>query len=384
MFKKLLMTTALALPLAFSGAASAQTAAKKPNIVVIMARRRRHLECQRLPSRNDGRQHAQHRPHRQGRRAVHRLLRPAILHGGSCRLHSRPDAVPHRASEGRHAGRQAGPAGQGPDHRRTAQAVWYATGQIGKNHLGDRNEYLPTVHGFDEFYGILYHLNAMEEPYDPQYPKYPQFRATFGPRNIVDTKATTTDDATTDPRWGKVGKQTIADGGPLPPHPNMDPRPSQHGDVDDELVQRSSISSTVGQSQQAVLPLAQHHSHARRGPIFGTKVEGQERLRPLCRRSMAQLDATVGSIHEEARRRSASPTTLSSCSPATTAPRSSPGRMAATRRSAARRAPLTRAASGCRWWRNWPGTSSPAPSSTRSWLTKTGCRRCSPQPANQT
>src|SRR5580700_8774816 len=68
----------------------------------------------------------------------------------------------------------------------------YATGQIGKNHLGDRNEFLPTVHGFDEFYGILYHLNAMEEPYDPDYPKapkYPQFLERFGPRNILDTKA---------------------------------------------------------------------------------------------------------------------------------------------------------------------------------------------------
>src|SRR5438105_5074370 len=89
----------------------------------------------------------------------------------------------------------------------------YATAQIGKNHLGDRNEYLPTVHGFDEFYGILYHLNAMEEPYDPQYPRSAQFRASFGPRNIVETNATTVDDPTTDPRWGRVGKQTIVDAG---------------------------------------------------------------------------------------------------------------------------------------------------------------------------
>ncbi len=100
----------------------------------------------------------------------------------------------------------------------------YATAQIGKNHLGDRNEYLPTVHGFDEFYGILYHLNAMEEPYESDYPKVGGFREKFGPRNIVDSKATTVDDPTTDPRWGRVGKQTIADGGPLPPHPGMDPR----------------------------------------------------------------------------------------------------------------------------------------------------------------
>jgi arylsulfatase A-like enzyme len=116
----------------------------------------------------------------------------------------------------------------------------YATAQIGKNHLGDRNEYLPTVHGFDEFYGILYHLNALEEPYQADYPKDPKFLAMFGPRNIVDTKATTTDDPTTDPRWGRVGKQTIVDGGPLPPHPNMDPKAKTNmEDVDAELVRRS-------------------------------------------------------------------------------------------------------------------------------------------------
>ena len=116
----------------------------------------------------------------------------------------------------------------------------YATAQIGKNHLGDRNEFLPTVHGFDEFYGILYHLNAMEEPYDPDYPKSPQFLANFGPRNIVNSKASTVDDPTTDPRWGRIGKQTIVDGGPLPPHPNMDPKAKTNmEDIDDELVRRS-------------------------------------------------------------------------------------------------------------------------------------------------
>jgi arylsulfatase A-like enzyme len=116
----------------------------------------------------------------------------------------------------------------------------YATSQIGKNHLGDRNEYLPTVHGFDEFYGILYHLNAMEEPYQGDYPKSAGFRERFGPRNIVECRATDVDDPTTDPRWGKVGKQTIADGGPLPPHPNMDPAAKFNmEDVDAELVRRS-------------------------------------------------------------------------------------------------------------------------------------------------
>src|SRR3974377_142087 len=72
----------------------------------------------------------------------------------------------------------------------------YATGQFGKNHLGDRNEFLPTVHGFDEFYGNLYHLNAEEEPELPDYPKEPGFHAKFGPRGVLDCKASDKDDPT--------------------------------------------------------------------------------------------------------------------------------------------------------------------------------------------
>ena len=91
----------------------------------------------------------------------------------------------------------------------------YATGQFGKNHLGDRNEFLPTVHGFDEFYGNLYHLNAEEEPELPDYPKDPAFRAKFGPRGVLDCKASDKDDPTIDPRFGKVGRQVCVDTGPL-------------------------------------------------------------------------------------------------------------------------------------------------------------------------
>ncbi len=80
----------------------------------------------------------------------------------------------------------------------------------------------------------------MEEPYEADYPKVPGFKERFGPRNIVDGKATDVDDPTTDPRWGKVGKQTIVDGGPLPPHPNMDPAAKTNmEDIDAELVRRS-------------------------------------------------------------------------------------------------------------------------------------------------
>ena len=91
----------------------------------------------------------------------------------------------------------------------------YATGQFGKNHLGDRNEYLPTVHGFDEFYGNLYHLNAEEDPESRTYPRDPAFLQALGPRGVLRCKASDRDDPTDQPRWGKVGKQTIEDTGAL-------------------------------------------------------------------------------------------------------------------------------------------------------------------------
>jgi arylsulfatase A-like enzyme len=91
----------------------------------------------------------------------------------------------------------------------------YATGQFGKNHVGDRNESLPTVNGFDEFLGNLYHLNAEEEPELPDYPKDPSYLAKFGPRGVLKCKATDVDDPTVDPRFGKIGKQTIEDTGAL-------------------------------------------------------------------------------------------------------------------------------------------------------------------------
>lgn len=94
----------------------------------------------------------------------------------------------------------------------------YATGQFGKNHLGDRNEFLPTVHGFDEFYGNLYHLNAEEEPEHADYPSekdFPNFRRNFGPRGVLHSFASDVDDPTVDARFGRVGKQKIEDTGPL-------------------------------------------------------------------------------------------------------------------------------------------------------------------------
>jgi arylsulfatase A-like enzyme len=94
----------------------------------------------------------------------------------------------------------------------------YASAHFGKNHLGDLNKYLPTAHGFDEFFGNLYHLNAEEEPELPDYPDpkdFPHFRERFGPRGVMHCWATDTDDPTEEPRWGRVGKQKIEDTGPL-------------------------------------------------------------------------------------------------------------------------------------------------------------------------
>jgi arylsulfatase A-like enzyme len=99
------------------------------------------------------------------------------------------------------------------------KSLGYETGQFGKNHLGDLNKYLPTVHGFDEFFGYLYHLDAMSDPYWFDYPQ--DWIDKTGPRDLIHSYATDVDDPTVMPRWGKVGKQRIVDEGPLAPFPNM-------------------------------------------------------------------------------------------------------------------------------------------------------------------
>jgi arylsulfatase A-like enzyme len=115
------------------------------------------------------------------------------------------------------AGVAIGMPAQAPTIATALRAMGYATGQFGKNHFGDRNEYLPTLHGFDEFWGYLYHLDAMEDPFHPNYPS--ALKDTVGPRNIVHCLASDEDDPAEDPRWGRIGKQKIVDEGPLPPHP---------------------------------------------------------------------------------------------------------------------------------------------------------------------
>jgi arylsulfatase A-like enzyme len=124
------------------------------------------------------------------------------------------------------AGATLGMPAAAPTTATVLKSMGYATGQFGKNHLGDRNEFLPTVHGFDEFYGYLYHLDAMEDPAQPTYP--PALKDKIGPRNMVHSSATDTDDSTEQPRWGKIGKQKIEDAGTL--------YPKRMETVDDEIL----------------------------------------------------------------------------------------------------------------------------------------------------
>jgi arylsulfatase A-like enzyme len=124
------------------------------------------------------------------------------------------------------AGSPLGMPDQAPTIATVLKSMGYATGQFGKNHLGDLNKFLPTVHGFDEFYGYLYHLDAMEDPCHPNYPQ--ALKDTVGPRNMLHTWATDTDDPTEQPRWGKVGKQKIEDAGEL--------CPERMKTVDDEIL----------------------------------------------------------------------------------------------------------------------------------------------------
>jgi arylsulfatase A-like enzyme len=127
------------------------------------------------------------------------------------------------------AGSTLGMPAEAPTIATALKSMGYATGQFGKNHLGDLNKFLPTVHGFDEFFGYLYHLDAMEDPCHPNYPT--AAKATVGPRNMVHSWATDVDDPAEQPRWGKVGKQRIEDAGQL--------CPDRMETVDEEILDRA-------------------------------------------------------------------------------------------------------------------------------------------------
>jgi arylsulfatase len=187
------------------------------------------------------------------------------------------------------------------------KAQGYATGQFGKNHLGDKNKYLPTVHGFDEFFGYLYHLDAMSDPYWFDYPQ--DWVDKYGPRNLVHSYSTEVDDPTEMPRWGKVGKQRIVDEGPLKPFPNMgaDHQYWQVGrqakydmeTFDDVLVQHSK--GFMDQAKQAGKPFFIWHNTTRMhvftylSPKYQGKMNYQTNY-GLEEAGMSQLDDSVGAL----------------------------------------------------------------------------------------
>ena len=230
------------------------------------------------------------------------------------------------------AGSALGMPEQAPTIATALKALGYATGQFGKNHLGDRNEHLPTNHGFDEFFGYLYHLNAMEDPFYYTYPS--DWKSTVGPRNLVHSFATDVDDPTVEPRWGKVGKQKITDEGPLPPGP----MPGIKYDMTtfDEVITASSI-AFMDKAKKAGKPFfcwmnptrahvlthlspkydaMRNRDHGFRSGRSGTQAAGRQRRR------RAGL----------ARRTTVSTRIRSSFSPPTMAPKFTLGRTAATRR----------------------------------------------------
>ncbi|WP_137819689.1 arylsulfatase [Pseudomonas sp. 2FG] len=171
----------------------------------------------------------------------------------------------------------------------TLKSMGYATGQFGKNHLGDLNEFLPTVHGFDEFFGYLYHLDAMEDPAHPNYPQ--DLLDKVGPRNMVHSWATDKDDPTVMPRWGKVGKQKIEDAGTL--------YPERMKTVDDEI--RDKAFSFIDQAKKDDKPFFLWLNPTRMHIVthLSDKYEGlrnSENGWSIHEAGMAQLDDIVGEL----------------------------------------------------------------------------------------
>ncbi|MGZ3497192.1 MAG: arylsulfatase [Vulcanimicrobiaceae bacterium] len=194
------------------------------------------------------------------------------------------------------AGATVGIPDQAPTIATALKSMGYATGQFGKNHLGDRNEYLPTLHGFDEFYGYLYHLDAMEDPFWHSYP--PELKDRVGPRNVVHCLATDVDDPTVDPRWGKVGKQKITDEGPLPPHP-IDGIKLNMETVDDEILAHSL--DFIDRAKKDGKPFFVWHNPTRMHVLTHLSEKYRKMMTPQNgwyteEAGMAQLDDIVGAL----------------------------------------------------------------------------------------
>ena len=167
----------------------------------------------------------------------------------------------------------------------------YTSGQFGKNHLGDRNEYLPTVHGFDEYAGVLYHLNALEEPENVDYPKDPSFFERFGPRNVIHTWATDRKDRTEDPRFGVVGKQKIKDLGPM--------TIERMKTYDDETLEQSR--DFIRRAVEADKPFFVWHNTTRTHTFTHLRKKYADMIpeKGLMGAAMTELDDTVGALLQE-------------------------------------------------------------------------------------
>ena len=190
------------------------------------------------------------------------------------------------------AGAPIGLPDEAPTIATALKSMGYATGQFGKNHLGDLNRFLPTVHGFDEFFGYLYHLDAMEDPCHPNYPQ--ALKNTVGPRNMVHSYATTVDDQTVQPRWGKIGKQRIEDAGEL--------CPKRMETVDDEILAETMkfIDKSRAENKPFFIWLNPTRMH-----VVTHLSEKYEKMRnsengwTIEEAGMAQLDDVVGAVMQK-------------------------------------------------------------------------------------
>jgi arylsulfatase A-like enzyme len=190
------------------------------------------------------------------------------------------------------AGSPLGMPDEAPTIATVLKSMGYATGQFGKNHLGDLNQFLPTLHGFDEFFGYLYHLDAMEDPCHPNYP--PALKERVGPRNMLHTWATNVDDSTVQPRWGKIGKQRIEDAGEL--------CPKRMETVDDEILSKAFafIDKARGENKPFFVWLNPTRMH-----VITHLSEKYEKMRTpengwsVQEAGMAQLDDIVGAVMQK-------------------------------------------------------------------------------------
>ena len=328
-----------ALTVALPQTAWAQAAPQKPHIVVIWGDDIGTWNISHNSRGMMGYTDAEHRPHRPRRRVVHRLLRPAELHGGARRLHQRLVPVRSGMTKVGLPGAKEGWQKTDVTMATVLKSQGYATGQFGKNHQGDRDEHLPTMHGFDEFFGSLYHLNAEEEPENLDYPKDPEFRKKFGPRGVLKTKAD-----------GKGG-QTIENTGPL--------TKKRMETIDEETL--AAAKDFIERNVKAGKPFFCWWNATRMH--FRTHVKAEHRGKSgqdEYSDGMVEHDGQVGELLEADRRPRHRQQHDRACTRPTTARTTIPGPMPAPRRSAARRTRTGKAPTASRPSCAGPASSRPA------------------------